>query len=100
MKELATNTNLSGARKRGWGKGRALLALAALLGTACGDGGTGPQPPSAPVATRVELSPASVSLSAIGETMQLSATVQDQMGARRMTALAREDQSQSGVALS
>ena len=60
---------------------------AVLLLAACGDGGTTPtSPPTTPtpptpVATSITLSATSLSFSSLGETSQLTATVQDQNGA-------------------
>ena len=66
-----------------------LLAVFAIASAACGKGSTTsppsgpPEPPTppAPVATRIEAGPQSVNLSAIGETVQIQATVLDQNGA-------------------
>ena len=62
----------------------ATLALAAptcvLWAIACGDGGTEPAPPDPPRPATVSVSPASVELAAVGETVQLSAEVRDQNG--------------------
>ena len=70
---------LSSARSRA-GASAALVACAAL---ACGGDdspGPGPVPPPAPVATTVEVAPATAELTALGQTVQLSATVRDQNG--------------------
>ena len=48
-----------------------------LLLTACGDSTTGPPP----VATSIELSTTSLTFNSLGQTEQLTATVQDQSGA-------------------
>ena len=48
-----------------------------LLLTACGDSTTGPPP----VATSIELSTTSLTFNSLGQTEQLTATVQDQNGA-------------------
>ena len=65
-----------------------LLAVFALAPAACGtDSTTSPPsepsapPPPAPVATRIEVAPQSVNLTAIGQTEQIQATVYDQNGA-------------------
>ena len=65
---------------------RATLPAAAVLlgGLACGEDATGPPPPPPPppppVATTLAVTPASVQLSSLGETAQLSAEVRDQNG--------------------
>ena len=51
-----------------------------LLVLSCGDGAVEPTPPPAPVATTVTVSPASATLTAIGETARLTAEVRDQNG--------------------
>ena len=59
------------------------MAVVLVGGLACGDGSTAPPsppPPAPPVATTVAVTPASASLSSIGETVQLSAEVRDQNG--------------------
>ena len=59
---------------------RALLAggtLGLVVSTACGDGATSPHP----VPTTVSIAPSAVTLSALGATQQLTATVRDQSGA-------------------
>ena len=76
------------ARRRGWRPkwlNRSALATATvLLGTlSCGDSGTDPPDPPdppAPVATTVAVGPATVELTALGATAQLSAEVRDQNG--------------------
>ena len=65
-----------------------LVYLALLASTTCGKDGptktspptppTTPPPPPAPVATRIEITPSSVTFHAIGQTQQLTATVFDQ----------------------
>ena len=55
------------------------LAIAMWV-SACGDGGTEPQPPDAPRATAVTVSPATVQMAALGATVQLTAEVRDQNG--------------------
>ena len=64
----------------GWMRPVVLGAAVLVGGLACGDDSTGPALPPPPVATTVVVSPASVSFSAIGETVQLSAEVRDQNG--------------------
>ena len=61
------------------GAAAALVACAAL---ACGgdDDDPGPMAPPTPVATTVEVAPATAELTALGQTVQLSATVRDQNG--------------------
>ena len=54
-----------------------LLFLAVL---SCGDSSTEPAPPDPPRATTVSVSPASGTLAAVGDTLRLSARVQDQNG--------------------
>lgn len=69
-----------------WRGGPALIVavpvLALALVVACGGEGDGPteppEPPEPPVATTVNVSPGSVSLSSFGETLQLTAAVVDQ----------------------
>ena len=63
----------------------AFVLLALLASTTCGkDGPTKtsptppPSPPAVPVATRIEITPSSVTFHAIGQTQQLTATVFDQ----------------------
>ena len=67
-----------------WLHRAAPLAAAVLLGgLACGEDATGPPPPPPPpppVATTLAVTPASVQLSSLGETAQLSAEVRDQNG--------------------
>ena len=65
-----------------------LVYLALLASTTCGKDGptktspptppTTPPPPPVPVATRIEITPSSVTFHAIGQTQQLTATVFDQ----------------------
>ncbi|SVB28402.1 uncharacterized protein METZ01_LOCUS181256, partial [marine metagenome] len=57
----------------------ALIALLLLIG--CGKEASSPTAPSAPVATSVTVSPASLLFASLGDTQQLSATVKDQNGA-------------------
>ena len=54
------------------------IAAAVLLTFSCGDSGAEPPPPA--VATAVTVTPASVALTAIGETLTLTAEVRDQNG--------------------
>ncbi len=72
------------------GKGRAFLAVVLVLGIGlglgCGDGGTEPGPP--PVATWIDLSHDAVTLTALGDTARLSATVRDQSGSQMQAAVA------------
>ena len=68
-----------------WRGGPALIVavpvLALALIVACGGADDGPtEPPEPPVATTLNISPASVDLSSFGETLQLTATVLDQNG--------------------
>jgi alpha-tubulin suppressor-like RCC1 family protein len=67
------------------------LAQAALLGTtlmlitvlvldACGEGTTEPPPPLPPTVMSVEVSPATATLTSLGETVQLTATARDASG--------------------
>ena len=65
-----------GLRPKGLGAAATLL-FAAL---ACGEDPVEPPPPPEPVATAVEVAPAAASLTALGETVQLQATVRDQNG--------------------
>ena len=58
----------------------ALVAVATTLFLSCGDAGTDPAVPPAPVATTVSVTPASAALAAIGETIQFTAEVRDQNG--------------------
>ena len=67
-------------RRASWSLSLLLLMAATTCG---GDGGTTvdpPDPPAAPVATSVTISPPSSTLSALGGTVQLTATVLDQNG--------------------
>ena len=68
-----------------FGRSRAGVAAALVASTmlACGgDDGPGPvaPPPPAPVATTVEVAPATAELTALGQTVQFTATVRDQNG--------------------
>ncbi len=56
----------------------ALFAVAATLVLSCGDSGTDPAAPPAPVATTLSVTPASATLAAIGETVRFTAEVRDQ----------------------
>lgn len=56
------------------------VAGIAVLILSCGDGAVEPAPPPAPVATTVTVNPGSAALSAIGETVRLTAEVRDQNG--------------------
>ena len=62
---------------RSWPAVSAALVTCALL--ACGDDPVPPEPPD-PVPTTVEVTPATATLTARGETVQLTATVEDQNG--------------------
>ena len=74
-----------------------LIFLALIPLTTCGkDSSTRPQapeptpptpPPPTPVATRVEISPSSASLTSVGQTVQLSASVFDQNNAQMSAAV-------------
>ena len=71
-----------------------------LLVLSCGDGAVEPAPPPAPVATTLTVSPASATLSALGETARLTADVRDQNGqvmAGVTVAWASSDASVAGV---
>jgi hypothetical protein len=63
-------------RSSRWTSGAALLLLSPLLLAGCGGGGTEPKMPTA-----VALSAGTVSLTAVGQTHQLTATATDQDGA-------------------
>ena len=52
----------------------------AMLVLSCGDGAVEPTPPPAPIATTVTVTPASATLSALGETARFTAEVRDQNG--------------------
>ena len=58
----------------------ALVLLVLALAVACGDDGPTELPPPTPVATTITISPASATLRALGETIQLTTTVRDQSG--------------------
>ena len=60
---------------------RYIRLTAVLLLVACGDGGTTPTTPATPVATSVTLTVTNLSFASLGQTQQLTATVQDQNGA-------------------
>ena len=51
-----------------------------LLGSCSGDEPTGPQDPVAPIPSSVSVAPATVALSALGDTVRLTAQVRDQNG--------------------
>ncbi len=79
------------------GAGPALSAvLVACAALACGD--DEPVAPPPPVATTVEVAPATAQLSALGETVQLSATVRDQNGNAMAGAAVNWSSSSSAVA--
>ena len=59
---------------------RHISFAAVLLLAAYGDGGTTPTPPATPVATSVTLTATSLSFASLGQTQQLTATIQDQNG--------------------
>ena len=68
-----------------FGRPQAIVPLLALLAgaawaAACGDGGTEPPPPDPPRATTLTITPATVELTALGETVRLAAEVRDQYG--------------------
>ena len=85
-----------------------LMFLALIPLTTCGkDSPTKPQapeptppapPPPAPVATRVEISPSSATLTSVGQTVQLSASVFDQNNAQMSSAVVTWSSSAVGVA--
>ena len=58
-----------------------VLLLAPLLTLACGDGEPGTAPPGTPVPTTLAITPSSAVLAALGQTVQLTATIRDQTGA-------------------
>ena len=66
--------------------GRAVLLLALVAGLACGDSSTAPPrpppppPPPAPQPAAVTVTPATAELTALGDTVRLSAEVRDQTG--------------------
>ena len=73
--------NISRRRARCTGSRLLSLGLASLLATlplACGDGG--PTESATPVATSATITPSAVTLAALGETVQLTASVLDQGG--------------------
>ena len=73
--------NISRRRARRTGSRLLSLGLASLLATlplACGDGN--PTESATPVATSATITPSSVTLAALGETVQLTASVLDQGG--------------------
>ena len=84
------------------------IVLALIPLTTCGkDSPTKPQapeptppppPPPAPVATRVELSPSSATLTSVGQTVQLTAKVFDQNNAQMSSAVVTWSSSAVGVA--
>lgn len=77
VRRAATGGDGSRQRQVDWTRLAALAVAVALLGTlSCGDGPAAPPPP-APVAATVTVNPPSASLSAIGETVRLSADVRD-----------------------
>ncbi|MEK9509051.1 Ig-like domain-containing protein [Gemmatimonadota bacterium Y43] len=59
-----------------------LVALLSIAAASCGSDSTGPasDTPETPVATSIAVDPATTSLTAVGATVQLSATVRDQSG--------------------
>jgi len=57
-----------------------VLFVAPLLALGCGDGEPGTAPPGAPVPTTLAITPSSAVLAALGQTVQLTATVRDQTG--------------------
>ncbi len=72
-----------GADSREAARRRAAVAVAgiALLVLSCGDGAVEPAPPpAAPVPTTVTVSPASASMTALGDTVRLTVEVRDQNG--------------------
>ena len=54
------------------------VGATAMLVLSCGDGAVEPTPPPAPVVTTVTVSPDSVALTALGQTVRLTAEVRDQ----------------------
>ena len=74
-----------GAGRKGWPSSGFLLPAMAAAGIAtlvlsCGEGAVEPAPPPTPVATTVAISPASATLTALGETARFTAEVRDQNG--------------------
>lgn len=57
-----------------------ILLLAPLLALGCGDGDPGTAPPGTLVPTTLAITPSSAVLAALGQTVQLTATVRDQTG--------------------
>jgi len=57
-----------------------VLLVAPLLALGCGDGDPGTAPPGTPVPTTLAITPSSAVLAALGQTVQLTATVRDQTG--------------------
>ena len=85
------------------GGGRIAIAILALLAWAagCGDGATEPPPqppPDPPRPTTVTVSPATSRLTALGATVQLTATVLDQNGQTMAGAAVTWESSQAAVA--
>lgn len=94
-------------RRGGGGPGRpgagvAVSAMAvgavAMLVLSCGEGTVDPAPPPAPVPTNVTVTPGSAALSALGETVRLTAEVRDQDGQVVAGAVVAWVSSEAGVA--
>ena len=93
----ASSPNPPTRRSAFLGAGPALSAVfVACAALACGD--DDPVAPPPPVATTVEVAPATAQLSALGETVQLSATVRDQNGNAMAGAAVNWSSSSSAVA--
>ena len=70
----------SGTSRGAWANSARWVPAAIILTLSCGDSTAEPEPPPSPVATSVTVTPASVTLTAIAETILLSAEVRDQNG--------------------
>ena len=76
----------------------AAALVAVLSASACGDGGTEPQPPDPSRPTAVTVTPPTAQLAALGETVQLSAEVRDQNGNEMAGAALSWESSDAAVA--
>ena len=76
----------------------AVLALLTTLTSCGGDSDLSPTQPQTPRATSITLSPPNVSLTALGETAQVTATVKDQNGATMANQAVAWSSSATGVA--